>query len=47
MGGDSQPLLDALAGVGLLGAAVLLTPWLRHILRRRVRRWHRRHRRVP
>jgi hypothetical protein len=42
----TSPLLNALLAVGLLGMAVLLTPWLRHTLRRRVRRWYHRHRRT-
>jgi uncharacterized BrkB/YihY/UPF0761 family membrane protein len=42
--GDSAAPLAAAAAVGLLGAAVLLTPWLRQTLRRRARHWHHRHR---
>jgi hypothetical protein len=38
----TSPLLNALLAAGLLGAAVALTPWLRHTRRRRGRRRHRR-----
>ena len=42
----TSPLLNALLAAGLLGASVLLIPWLRHTFRRRVRHWYRRHRRT-